>query len=349
MKKVRLAIIGTGGMANQHARKFKEIKQCELVAAVDVVAGKAQKFAADHDIPRAFTDAGEMLRQCEVDAVSVVTPDLYHAPVAIQCLKAGKHVLCEKPLAMNHAEAQKMVRAAAASKRINMVNLSYRDWSCIQAVAKLVRDGGIGELRHVEAHYAQSWLSGGGWKDQAWMLWRLSTKHGSQGVLGDIGVHIVDFATYPVGSVRKLYSQLKTYPKAKGNRVGEYQLDANDTAFLSVEFDNGVLGSIYTSRWSCGHANRLYLKIFGTKATVEIDSEVATDAYRICKQKKGEIWQSGPWMTVKCKPTPNNYQRFITSILTGKQDQPDFKRGAEVQKVLDACFESERTQRPVKV
>ncbi|MDR1304541.1 MAG: Gfo/Idh/MocA family oxidoreductase [Verrucomicrobiales bacterium] len=349
MKTVKLAIIGAGGMANQHARKFKEIKNCTVVAAADVDFAKAKKFAADHGLPQAYASADELLDRAEVDAVAVVVPDKFHAAVAIQCLKAGKHVLCEKPLAMNYAEAQKMVRAAAAARRVNMVNLSYRDWPVIQAVAKLARRGGVGEVRHVEASYAQGWLNGGAWREPG-LLWRLSSRHGSQGVLGDLGVHIVDFATYPVGPVRRVFSRLKAFPKARGNRVGEYVLDANDSAFLNVEFANGALGSIYTSRWCGGHANRLYLKICGTKATVEIDSEVATDTYRIRRVKKHETWPKDPWVTVQCPPTPNNYQRFIKSIVSGgPQEQPDFKRGAEVQKVLDACFAADKSQRSVGV
>ena len=121
-----------------------------------------------------------------------MTPDPYHAPLTLQALKAGKHVMCEKPLALNHRDAQRMLAAAVKAKRIHMVNLSYRNWSALQAVAKLVHGGGLGEIRHVEASYLQSWLVGnhwGDWRTSPTWLWRLSQKHGSQGVLGDIGVH----------------------------------------------------------------------------------------------------------------------------------------------------------------
>jgi predicted dehydrogenase len=213
----------------------------------------------------------------------------------------------------------------------------------------LVRRGVIGEIRHVEASYLQAWLASkiwGDWRTTSAWLWRLSSKHGSKGVLGDIGVHIVDFATFPAGPIKSVYCRLKAFDKAKGNQIGEYKLDANDSAVLTVEFANGALGTIHTTRWCGGHANRLFLKIAGTKGTIEIDSEKTTSGYRICA---GKDLDTAQWKDVVVKPTPNNYQRFIKSILTGVQDQPDFARGAEVQKVLDACFTSDTAGKPIKV
>ncbi len=346
---IRLAIIGTGGMANNHAQRLQEIPGCTLVACVDVSRERAEAFAAKYSIPAVFTSVDALLAEATCDAVSIVTPDAYHAAQSIQCLKAGKHVLCEKPLAMNHADAMKMVTAAKKAGVINMVNLSYRDWSAIQGVQAVIAAGKIGEIRHVEASYLQSWLPSKVWGDwrttPAW-LWRLSTKHGSRGVLGDVGVHIVDFATFPAGPIKLVYGKLKTFDKAKDNRVGEYVLDANDSAVMTVEFANGALGTIHTTRWSGGHANRLFLKISGTKGSVEIDSERSTSSYKL---SVGADLDKAAWKEVACKPTPNNYARFIKSIRTGKQDQPDFARGAEVQKVLDAVITSDAKGAPVKV
>lgn len=346
---VRLAIIGTGGMANNHAKRFKDIKGCALVAAVDVSRERVEKFAADHGIPNIFNSVDELLSWNQFDAVSIVTPDAFHAAQSIQCLKAGKHVLCEKPLALNHADAMKMVAAAQKAGVINMVNLSYRDWPAIQAVAKVIATGKIGEIRHVEASYLQSWLPSkvwGDWRTTSAWLWRLSTKHGSRGVLGDVGVHIVDFATFPAGPIKSVYGKLKAFDKAKDNRVGEYVLDANDSAVMTVEFANGALGTIHTTRWSGGHANRLFLKISGDKGSVEIDSERSTSSYKI---SVGPDLDKAQWKEVATKPTPNNYARFIKSIRTGLQDQPDFARGAEVQKVLDAVITSDAKGKPITI
>ncbi len=348
-KVVRLAILGTGRMADYHAERFREVANCQILAAVDVDRTRAEAFCKKHGIATAYTNLEDVLARADIDAVSNVTPDGFHAPLSIKCLKAGKHVLCEKPLALNYPDARRMVAVAQKAGLINMVNLSYRDWPCIQAVSALVQRGGLGEMRHVEASYLQSWLPSkiwGDWRTTPTWLWRLSSSHGSKGALGDVGVHIIDFATYPVGHISSVYCRLKAFRKAPRDRVGEYVLDANDSAVLSIEFKNGALGTIHTTRWAGGHINRLYLKISGTKGSVEIDSERATDAYRI---SAGKDLDKGLWKDVKTAPVPNNYQRFVRSILTGKQDQPDFARGAEIQKVLDACFKSDAEQRPVRI
>jgi predicted dehydrogenase len=346
---VRLAIIGTGGMAKNHAQRFLDIPGCKLVAAVDVSAERVAIFAATHSIVHTFASVDALLAWNQFDAVSIVTPDAFHAAQSIQCLRAGKHVLCEKPLALHHADALKMVAAAQKAGVINMVNLSYRDWPAIQAVQAVVASGKIGDIRHVEASYLQSWLPSkiwGDWRTTPAWLWRLSSRHGSRGVLGDVGVHIVDFATFPAGPISSVYGKLKTFNKAPGNVVGEYTLDANDSAVMTVEFANGALGTIHTTRWSGGHANRLFLKISGTKGSVEIDSERSTTSYKI---STGPDLHKAAWKEVACKPTPNNYARFIKSIRTGQQDQPDFARGAEVQKVLDAVITSDAKGKPVQV
>jgi predicted dehydrogenase len=346
---VRLAVIGTGGMAAWHAENFTKDPGCLIVAACDVDLKRATEFSLKHEIPRAYGSVSELIAGGGFDAVTIVTPDAFHAPITLECLRAGKHVLCEKPLALNHADARKMLAAARRSGVVHMVNFSYRDWPCIQAATKAIRRGDIGEIRHVEASYLQAWLSSKIWGDwrklPAW-LWRLSSNHGSKGALGDVGVHIVDYATFPAGPIRELTCRLKTFPKAKGNRIGEYVLDANDSAILNVEFENGALGVIHTSRWVGGHANRLFLKIAGTKGTIEMDSERSTTSYRVCRRPGLDRCE---WTEVDCKPVPTNYQRFIKAIRTGTDGEPDFARGAQVQRVLDACFESDAKRSPVRI
>lgn len=346
---IKLAILGTGGMANVHAHNFSAIKNYQIVAAADVDLDRAKAFAQKHNIPQVFQGSDALLASADFDAVTIVAPDPFHAPLSLQCLKAGKHVLCEKPLALNAADANRMVAAARKAGVVAMVNLSYRNWSAIQAVAKLVHKGTLGEIRHVEASYLQAWLVSkvwGDWRTNPTWLWRLSSSHGSRGVLGDVGVHIVDFATFPVGPISSVFCRLKTFPKAPGNRIGEYVLDANDSAVLNVEFQNGAIGTIHTTRWCGGHTNRLFLKISGTKGTVEIDSDRTTTGYRICA---GANLDKGIWKEQQVPVTPTNYQRFIRAIRTGKPDQPDFTCGANAQKVLDACLESNAKQRPVKI
>jgi len=336
-------------MAIGHLRLYNSIRGCTVVAAVDTNLKRATLFAKTHNIPEVYASTEDLLEKARIDAVSIVTPDPFHCALTLMCLEAGKHVLCEKPLALNNRDARRMVKAAEKSGVINMVNFSYRNWSSLQKVAELIQAGKLGEIRHVEASYHQAWLVSKAWcewqKDPQW-LWRLSSDHGSKGVLGDVGVHILDFATFPVGRLKNIYCKLKAFKKAPRNRIGKFKLDANDSAVITAEFENGALGSIQTTRWMTGHINRLFLKIAGTHGSIEIDSERGTNSYRICT---GKNIDNDLWETVTEKHTPSIHQRFIKSIRTGIQDQPDFARGAEIQKIIDASFHSNTQNMPIKL
>lgn len=347
---IRIAIVGTGGMAKGHANWFQnKIRGCQVVACCDVVPGRAEAFAQKFNIPAWYTDMDEMLRKEQLDAVSNVTPDRFHAGLSLKAIAKGLHVLCEKPLATCYADAKKMADAARRKGVINMVNLSYRNSSAIHRAAEMIRAGKIGRVIHFEASYLQSWLVSKAWGDwrtgEAWG-WRLSTKHGSMGVLGDVGVHILDFATYPAGDVKNVFCRLKTFDKAPGGKIGPYVLDANDSAVITVELVNGGLGTIHTSRWATGHTNSLNLEIHGDKGALRVNLDESYEQIKVCLGKNVD---SATWKTVNVPKTPNNYQRFIKSIQTGKNDQPDFARGAQIQKLLDACVVSDARRQIVRV
>ena len=156
----------------------------------------------------------------QFDAAMNVTPDSVHYPTTMKLLAAKKHVLCEKPLAENFALADEMATAADRAGLINMVNLSYRNVAEIQEARARIASGEIGEVRHVEASYRQSWLVGnqwGDWRSEPKWLWRLSEKHGSKGVLGDVGIHILDFTAYAIAMMPvSVQARLKTFHKAPG-------------------------------------------------------------------------------------------------------------------------------------
>jgi len=342
---LKYAILGTGGMANMHAERLMEIEGVELVCACDLDESRVNEFISKHDIPKAYTDFGKMLQEEDFTALSIVTPDPTHARLSLQAIAAGKHVLCEKPLATNAADAEKMVQAAKEAGVINMVNLSYRNSSAWQKANEMVQSGEIGTVRHFEGHYLQSWLSTknwGDWKTSPQWLWRLSTHHGSNGVLGDLGVHLLDFALGPVGHAEKVFCHLKTFDKAPDNRIGEYVLDANDSALITIECSNGAAGSLSLTRWATGHQNSLALSIFGDKSALRIDLDDSYSKLKICPIF--EDGTTGNWESMECQETPNMYQRFVDSVRTGIQDQPDFARGAEIQTVLDACGVSSQSQ-----
>jgi len=337
---MKLMILGTGNMALAHVRAFKAIAGVEVVAACDSVEGRAAAFAKEHGLAKSYASLEAALSAGGFDSVTNVTPDSIHSPTTLACLAAGKHVLCEKPLAENYAKAMEMTKAAEKAKRINMVNLSYRNVPALQKARELVTAGTVGEIRHVEASYRQSWLvsnAWGDWKSQPTWLWRLSEQHGSKGVLGDVGIHILDFTTFATGlEPTSLQARLKTFHKAPGDKIGEYTLDANDSAVMSVEFGNGALGVIHASRFMTGYANTLRLHIFGTLGALEIDHGQGSTTLKLCEDANVH---TQAWREVQCPPTPTNFEKFVDAVRTGKNGDPDFAHATKLQKVLDACYD----------
>lgn len=338
---LRILILGTGNMARNHAEAFRKIDGVELVAGVDSRPDVLARFCKEFAIPQSFASLDEAVAWGKFDAAANVTPDAAHHATTLALMNAGKHVLCEKPLATNAADAREMAGLAAAKGLVGMVNLSYRNVAVLQKAAELVRDGRIGELRHFEASYLQSWLTQpawGDWKSEPQWLWRLSTGHGSKGVLGDVGIHILDFVTFAAGSqVSELSCRLKTFDKAAGGRIGDYTLDANDSATLQAELENGALGTIAATRFASGHLNDLRLRLYGDRGGLEVRFENSIEGLRLCT---GENLQTATWTDVAVEPVPTVYQRFAAAVRDGATADPDFEHGARLQAALDLAERS---------
>jgi len=355
MSKLRLGIIGTGGMARAHARNLERIRGVELTACCDINLPRARAFAEEYGVKRAAESVEDLLDA--VQAVCIVTPDAAHAALALQALAAGRHVLCEKPLTTNLTDARKVARAAQAAARshgcIHMVNFSYRNSPALQRAIALAQRGRLGEIRHVQGHYLQGWLVNnywGHWTEEMW-LWRLQTARGSGGVLGDIGCHLLDFITAVAGDLRAIRCTLATFPKVsrRGRPVHEHDgapLDANDSAYMELQFEDGALGACHTTRWAGGRKNSLALEVYGTRGALAIDLDAGWDKLRVCL---GKQFKAAEWTTLTIKPTPTIWQRFVRSIRTGVNDQPDIVRGARVQSYLDACARSAEEGQPERI
>ncbi|WP_413717613.1 Gfo/Idh/MocA family protein [Silicimonas sp. MF1-12-2] len=340
---MRLLILGTGAMANTHATAFGGIDGVRLAGCVDIDRTRAEAFAARHGIDLVFDTLTDALSSGGFDAIANVTPDALHFRTSMEAMAAGLHVFCEKPLAVTHGDARHMTEAAAQAGLINGVNLTYRNVAALQRAREIIGQGEIGEVRHFEASYLQSWLTQPAWGDWAteekW-LWRLSSKHGSTGVLGDVGVHIFDFATYAIGSdIRTITAHLKTFPKAPGDRIGEYDLDANDSMLMTAELGSGASGVIHASRFATGHLNDLHLQVFGTHGGLEITNRGDLGSIRICS---GAERETATWRDLPLSPVVTNYQRFAEAVRTGRPMKPDFATATRLQAVIDAAFEAHR-------
>jgi len=345
---MRLIVVGTGAMAKSQTNHFKAIEGVEIVAAVDTDPVRLNEFADHFGIEKRFLTLEAAIAWGEFDAATNVTPDRMHHATSLALIAAGKHVFCEKPLAENHADAMEMTRAAEAAGVVNMVNLTYRNVAPLQHAREMVLAGELGTIRHVEASYLQSWLvshAWGDWRTESRWLWRLSTGHGSNGVLGDVGIHILDFAAYGAATdIDHVFSRMKAFDKAPGNQIGEYVLDANDSFTMSVGFANGALGVIHASRWATGHLNELKLRIYGERGSLEITHRPTDSELRGCL---GEDIETATWRNIEVPAVPTNYERFVEAIVTGRQLEPSFRHAANLQKVIDLAMVSEKERREI--
>ncbi len=342
---MRLIVIGTGNMAGlQMQRGWSKIPGVEVVAAVDVMPANLEAFTTAFGIAQSFTSLDAAIEWGQFDAATVVAPDALHHPLTLPLLKAGKHVFCEKPLATSYDRAMEMVTAAEAAGVINMVNLTYRNVAELHEARRLIAEGTIGAVKHIEASYLQHWLARRDFSqpDQVegkW-LWRLSTEHGSNGTLGDIGIHILDFTSYATGlEVSALNCRLQTFDKVPSGRIGDYVLDANDSFIISAEFSNGAIGTIHSSRWASGHANDQKLRVYGDKGAIDLSHGHWGSQLKLCV---GPDVEAGVWREVSVEPVPTLYARFAEAVRTGVQDEPDFRHAARLQKVLDLAMVADR-------
>lgn len=340
-KPIRLLILGTGGMAHNHATSFAAIDGVQLAGGVDTRPAQLAEFCDKYAIEGRYASVEEALAAGGFDAVTNVTPDAAHHATTMPLLAAGKHVLCEKPLATNAAQAQEMAAAAAKAGVVNMVNLTYRNVPALQTAARLVREGAIGTVRHFEASYLQSWLTQpawGEWSTEPQWLWRLSSKHGSKGVLGDVGIHILDFTTFIAGlDATEVSCRLATFDKAPGGRIGDYVLDANDSATMQLVLSNGAIGTVAATRFASGHFNDLRLRLYGDKGGLEVLFERGESRLNGCL---GPDLFTATWKQIDSDTLPTVYERFVAAIRGEGAAEPDFARGALLQVLLDRAEQS---------
>ena len=342
---MKLGIVGTGNVAYRHFEEFSKIDGVRVEAVCDVNSENLNLFTKKFgDHLRKYSSVDEMLKEEKnFDGICNNTPDKFHKEVSIKILEKGINIFSEKPLAENYEDAKILTDLAHKQKVINMVNFTYRESSGYQKLVETIKSDTLGGIKHVNANYYQSWLTSntwGNWKEEDKWLWRLSTAHGSNGALGDTGVHIFDFTINAVGDIQQLCANLKTY-KEKGNKIGEYTLDANDGFTSMVKFSNGAIGTISNTRYATGYANTLMLEVFCEKGAVKVEFDAERDnkwsTLHICEGKNVDEVK---WEKIICDSTPTNFERFIKSIKAGENDQPNFEQGAKVQKILDMCIKS---------
>lgn len=278
MRKIRLGMVGGGHGAfigGVHRIAARLDGRFDLVAgALSSDPARARESAADLGITpdRAYADFAEMARaeaarEDGIEAVAIVTPNHLHAAPAIAFLKAGIHVICDKPLCANMSESEAIAAAAARSKARFFLTHNYTGYPLVRRARQLVAEGALGAIRVVQVEYAQDWLSRvietEGQKQAGWRT--DPAKTGGAGAIGDIGTHALNLATFVTGlGVEALSADLQSF--GPGRRV-------DDNANILLRFENGARGMLWASQVAVGNENGLRLRVYGEKGGIEWGQE----------------------------------------------------------------------------
>jgi predicted dehydrogenase len=286
MKQIRTAIVGTGFMGRVHLEAVRRVEFVQAVAIASRNEKAAQRLGAGFSVPKIVTDYYTVLSDPAIDAVHICTPNAQHFPMAKNALEAGKHVLCEKPLATTVEEGKELVALAARKGLRNCVCHNLRYYPMVQQMRRLCETGDLGEILVVQGTYSQDWLL----YDTDWN-WRVDAKEGGPlRCMADIGSHWFDMAEHVTGQrVTSLCADLQTFhtirkrPKNSVETFAGKTLDPDDyiqTAvdtedFGAVIFRMGARtrGAVTASQVSAGRKNRLSIEIYGTKSSVAWDQE----------------------------------------------------------------------------
>jgi predicted dehydrogenase len=327
----------------------------------------------------ASTDWREVINSPDIDIVDINTPNDSHAEIAIAAARAGKHVLCEKPLALTVKQCEAMVAAAKKAGIVNMVCHNYRRIPAIAQAKKMIEDGAIGRVFHFHARYAQDWIV----DPEFPLVWRLQKGISGSGTHGDINAHIIDLGRYLVGEFQEVSGLMHTFIKERplaeapgkaqgltatsGKRMGKVTVD--DTAMFIGRFKNGALANLEATRFALGRKNHIEIEINGSKGSLHFDFEdmnrlqyfdntnpADRQGFRdiLVTQPGGAHPYVGQWWPpghiIGYEHTfVHTIADFVNACVTGKSVQPTFEDGLMNQRVLDAVERSAQKRQWVKV
>jgi predicted dehydrogenase len=291
MSEIGVGLVGYKFMGRAHSNAYRQLPRffdADPTPRMTAVCGRDEagvRRAADSLGWGSYeTDYRELVAREDVGLVDVVTPGNTHREIVLAALEAGKHVLCEKPLANTLSEAREMVRAAREAGTVNMVCFNYRRAPAVQLAKRLVDGGRLGTIRHWRAAYLQDFIVDPSFP----LIWRLRKELAGSGALGDIGAHIIDLSGFLVGPISEVVGMTRTFVKERpleeagaggglsaggggGARTGEVTVD--DAAAFLARFENGAMGTFEASRFAAGRRNRNSFEINGSRGSVAFDLE----------------------------------------------------------------------------
>jgi predicted dehydrogenase len=352
--KLRVGIIGAGGIAQSlHIPAYQSLSdKCEVVAVCDTWEPNARDSAAKHNISKVFTDYQQLLADPDIDAVSVTTPNVFHCQHTVDALKAGKHVLCEKPLAMNGEEARLMCRTARETGKVLQVGLQQRFTGPVQFVRDFIDHGKMGQVYYARA---QALRRRG---VPTWGVFIDKEKQGG-GPLIDIGVHILDITLFlmgypkPVSASGQTWNLLGTKPGLY-NTWGDYdrsKFTVEDLAAGLIRFEDGSVVLLESSFMANIEADVFQAQLFGTEAgcTVKVSGDAPV---QIFSETDRQMFNMSPANIPKSEPANiAEVRAFLASILDGAPVAVPGENGLYLNAIFDSLYKSAESgkEEPVNV
>lgn len=276
---IGVGMLGYAFMGKAHTNAYKKIPYMvyppPAIPKLVAIAGRDEEAVKEarrrYGYDTYYTDWRDMIRDDRIQLFDNGGPNDAHAEPSIEAAKAGKHVLCEKPLARSAKEAASMVEAVTKAGVKNMVAFNYRYVPAIRQAYDLIKSGQLGEIYHFRAVYLQEWIM-----DPTFpMVWRLDKAHAGSGTLGDLGAHIIDLARFLVGEPRRVSAMMKTFIKERplSGGTGTGQVTVDDAFTSLVEFESGALGTLEASRFCAGRKNHQVIEINGSLGSLVFNLE----------------------------------------------------------------------------
>lgn len=348
-RKIKIGIIGTGGISHMHMIGYTAQENVEVTAACDLDANRLEAFGNKYGVEKLYTDYNEMLRKEELDGVSVCTWNNAHAPATIAALEAGKNVLCEKPMAMNVKEATAMQDAAEKAGKLLMIGFVKRFMKETEICREFIEKGHLGDIYYAKATYLRRCGNPGGWF--------ADMKRSGGGPLIDLGVHVIDQVRYLMGKPKAvsvsavtfnnlgLRYDIKGIERYKAADYSSY-CDVEDMASALIRFDNGTALAVETSFSLNLKEDTGNLELFGTRAGVKLEPKL-----EIYSQMEDYLVDISPRYHKGDKVFDQIFTaetaHFVDCIANGTDCISPVQDGVELMKILEAAYASAKAGKEV--
>jgi UDP-N-acetylglucosamine 3-dehydrogenase len=340
MATLKVGVIGCGAIAQRrHIIEYAANPNVEIVAVCDLVEERAQAMATKYGAEK-YTDYKELLKDKEIDAISVCLPNYLHAPVSIDALNGGKHVLCEKPMATSFEEAENMIQSAKENRKLLMIGHNQRFVASHQKAKQLLDSGELGKVYSFKTTFGHPGPEG--WSVDGRESWFFDKKRAFIGALGDLGVHKADLIRYLLGEVAEVGAFVETNAKEGA--------DVDDNAVCIVKMESGVIGNL-TASWAYVAGGDNSTVIYTENAVLHLEED--PEHSLIVQYKTGEVvkYQLEKIQTNEAggQSTSHVIDHFVDSVLNNKQPLITGEEGSKSLNVILAALESNETRQIVKV